>query len=276
MNVAILRRTLFDLRWHVFWYGIGIAIYAAFMVILFPTFEEMLGEAQYPEEFLAFFGGAGDLSDPRVFLQMEYYSFAPVILMIYAVIAGTGILAGDEGRGTLETTLSQPISRGALFRSKVAALLLGLVVICALNTLGWAASVPFVDLDGLSFGRLVLSSFAPIPLVAAMGGIAVLLAAIAPSRGMAGGIMAAVAILAYLVASFANTIEAIHWLRWLSPYFYSDAGQLLTDGVVWWHQAVLLGLAAVSFALAWSAFNAREIGAGTWQPGTIARGWRYA
>jgi len=273
VNLAVLRRTLTDLRWHVFWYGVGIAIYAAIMVLLFPTFEGFLSEMEYPEEFLLFFGDVGDMGDPRYFLQLEYYSFVPVILMIYGVMAGTGLLAGDEGRGTLETTLAQPISRGNLFRSRVAALLLGLLAICAINTIGWFVSVPFVSLGDLHLLTLVWASFAVFPLVAAFCGISVLVAAIAPSRGTAGGLMAAAAILSYLVSSFANTIEAISWARWLSPYYYADTTQVLTAGLVWWHQAVLIGVALVTFTLAWSAFNAREIGAGTWQPRAIARGW---
>jgi len=273
VNLAILRRTLTDLRWHVFWYGVGIAIYAAIMVLLFPTFEGFLSETEYPDEFLQFFGEIGNMGDPRYFLQLEYYSFVPVILMIYGVIAGTGLLAGDEGRGTLETTLAQPISRGDLFRSRVAALLIGAVAICAINTIGWLVSVPFVDLDDLDLFTLTWASFAVFPLVAAFCGISVLVAAIAPSRGTAGGLMAAVAILSYLVASFANTIDAIARLRWVSPYFYADTTQVLTEGLVWWHQVILIAVAGVTFTLAWSAFNAREIGAGTWQPRAIARGW---
>lgn len=275
MNLAILWRQLTDLRWHVFWYGIGIAIYAAIMVLLFPTFEGFLTDVQYPEQFLQFFGSVGNLGDPRYFLQTEYFSFVPVILLIYAIMGGTGLFAGDEGRGTLETTLAQPISRGELFRSRVTALLIGLVIICALNTLGWIASVPFVNLQGLGLWTLTWASFATIPLVAAFAGLSVLFAAIAPSRGSAGGLMAVLAIASYLVASFANTIQAIHWARWITPYFYADMSQVLSDGVIWWHQLVLVGIAAVAFVLGALAFRAREIGSGTWQPRAIARGWRY-
>lgn len=276
LNTAVLRRALFDLRWHLFWYGVGIAIYAAIMTLLFPTFREFLTEMEYPEEFLQFFGSAGNLGDPRYFLQAEYFSFVPVILIIYGIIGGTGLLAGDEGRGTLETTLAQPISRGCLFRSRVAALLLGIIVICALNAVGWVVTVPFVDLDDLGLLTLVGASFAVIPLVAAFAGASVLLAAIAPSRSGAAGLMAVVAIVSYLLASFANTIEAISWARWITPYYYADTSQILTGGVIWWHQAILVAIAIVTFVLGWAAFNAREIAAGTWQPRAMARGWRFA
>lgn len=275
MNRAIAARTLLDLRWQIFWYGAGTAIYGALMVLLFPTFQGFLSDVEYPEEFLAFFGAAGDLGDPRYFLQAEYFSFAPLILIIFAVVAGTGLLAGDEGRGTLEVLLAQPVARGAVFHARVAGLLGALLVIVVLALGGWLVSVPFVQLDGLGLVDLVAASFVPVPLVAAFAGLSVLLAAVAPSRGQAAGIMTAVAITSYLLASFALTLEAIAWTRWLTLYHYSDASRVLTEGVVWWHQALLLLVAALAFTLARMAFEGREIGAGTWQPRAIARGWSF-
>lgn len=274
MNRAIVTRTLRDLRWQVFWYGTGLAVYGALMVLLFPTFEGFLADVEYPEEFLSFFGAAGDLSDPRYFLQAEYFSFAPLILMVFAVVAGTGLLAGDEGRGTLEMLLAQPVARSAVLASRVAGMLVALLTIVALTFAGWLISVPFVDLDGLGLGALLAASFVPVPLVTTFAGLSVLLAAVAPSRGQAAGIMTAVAITSYLVASFALTLDAIAWTRWLTPYHYSNVSQVLTEGVVWWHQGILLLITVVTFGLARMAFEGREIGAGTWQPRAIARGWR--
>jgi len=254
VNIPIALHALRGLRWQVFWYGLGLALYAGLMLGLFPAFEDTLGGVEYPAELLAFFGAAGDLADPRVFLQVEYFSFAPIIMAIYGIVAGTGLLAGDEGRRTLEPLLAQPVSRSAVFISRAVALLAGLLLIAGINLLGWAASVPFVDIDDLDLATLIGATFAAVPMVEAFSGIALLIAA-------------------YLVASFAQVVEPIAWAKWLSPYYYSDSHQLLTEGVVWWHQGVLVALGATSMALAWLAFRGREIDAGVWQPRAIARGW---
>lgn len=274
IKAAIVRRAVFDLRWHIGWYGIGLAIYGGLVVWLYPTFKDLLDEVQYPEEILAFFGAGTDLGDPATFMTTEYHSFAPIIMIIFAVVSGTGLLAGDEGRGTLETLLAQPVSRVAVFLSRALALGLAAIAICALTTLGWLGSVPFVDLGTLGLGTLMVSSFAVLPVMFAFGAIAMLLGAIAPSRGMAAGIMTAIAIASYLISSFAQTIEAIQWMQWFSPYYYSDGPRVLTEGVVWWHQGALLGLAALALGVGVLAFRGREIQAGTWQPSAIARGWR--
>jgi ABC-2 type transport system permease protein len=273
MSRAIFLNQLRGLRWQVVWYGLGLAFYAAFMVWLFPFFKEAIGDFEYPAEFLAFFGGTGDLADPRVFVQVEYFSFAPIILVIYGVMAGTGMLAGDEGRRTLEPVLAQPVSRSTVFVSRAAALMCALLLIVAVNALGWITSVPFVDLGDMTLLVALGATLAAVPLVAVFAALGLLLAAVAPTRGSAAGVMAVGAILAYLVSSLAQAIEPIAWMRWLSPYYYSDSHQVLTFGVVWWHQGVLVGLAVVAGTLAWLAFRGREIDAGVWQPGAIMRGW---
>ncbi|MEX1022831.1 MAG: ABC transporter permease subunit [Dehalococcoidia bacterium] len=275
MNGAITGRTLRDIRWHVVWYGLGLALYAALMVWLFPTFREVVADAEYPDELLAFFGTEGDLTEPANFLTTEFFSFAPVIFMIYGVVVGTGLLAGDEGRGRLESLLAQPVTRTTLFVSRVLALVGGSVAICALIVVGWLASAPFVDLGpSVTTVELAAATFLLLPIVWCFAALALLLSAVAPSRGMAAGIMTGIAIASYLLSSFAMTVEPIEWTRFLSPYYYSDGTRLLTEGAVWWHQALLLAATGLVGGLAVLAFNGREIGGGTWQPRAIARGWR--
>lgn len=55
-------------------------------------------------------------------------------------------------------------------------------------------------------------------------------------------------------------------MQYLSPYYYADTSGILTEGVVWWHGALLLGGALLGIALAVLSFRGREIGAGVWQP----------
>ena len=273
MSRPIFLNTLRGLRWHVFWFGVGLGAYAAMIVLFFPSVEQFMADAQYPEEILEFFGATGSMSDPRVFIQVEYLSFAPIILIMYGVLAGTGLMAGDEGRRTLEPLMAQPISRSAILVSRVAGLFAGLAGIYLLNLAGWLTTAPFVDLGEVGTLDLLAVTAASLPVTAAFTGLAILVAAISPARGVAAGIVSGLVVISYLIASFAQTVEAIAWTRWLSPYYYSNSHGLLTDGVVWWQQGLLVALALLTFGLAWLAFRGREIEAGVWQPRALARGW---
>ena len=66
----------------------------------------------------------------------------------------------------------------------------------------------------------------------------------------------------YVLNITAGLAESLAWLRFFSPYYYSDAQRVLTEGPVWQHQALLLVAAAACVALALAAFERREIGVG--------------
>lgn len=266
-RLAILRRSLVELRWQIVWYGLGLGAYGSMMVWLYPSFEDTLQQLDYPEEYLKFFGAGGDLSRPSNFLATEFWSFAPIVFVIYAVVTSTGLLAGDEGHGSLEAVLAQPVSRTRVMLEKVGAFLLGAVAIDLVISALWLTAAPFVDLHGdLTIPELWGATIAMLPLVCFYGGLGFFAGAIAPSRGLAAGALTVLAIAAYLVASFARAIERIEWMQYLSPYYYADTSGILTEGVVWWHVALLLGGALLGIALAVLSFRGREIGAGVWQP----------
>lgn len=275
-RLPVASRSLKEMRWTIFWFGIGLGLYGAAMVLLYPQFEDYLEEvaATYPEGILDFFGG-GDITTPQGFLTLEYHSFAVLIMMIFAIIVSTGALAGEEGRRTAESLLAQPLPRRQIILQKSVAVIGGAAAVCAIACIGWLASVPLVDLHGeLTLLGLFGATFGMMPTVALFGALGFLLGAVAPSRGFAAGILVALAVAAYLVASLAQVVQPIEWARFLSPYYYSDGSRWLIDGPVWWHQALLVLSSAVIFALAVRAFEGREIGAGTWQFHALVRGGR--
>jgi len=272
----VAQRALRDLRWPVVWYGLGLGAYAALMVWTFPAIEDSLRKIELPPELLKFFGGdVTDLARPSSYLATRYQSFAPLVLSIYAVVASTGLLAGDEDRGSLDSVLAQPISRVRVARERMTAFLAGAVAICVLTSLGWVASVPFVDLHGdVTLTTLVLATFSTIPMVAMFGALGFLVGALAPSRGTAAGILTAAAIASYLGASLARIAPPLEWVQYVTPYYYADADRVLTTGPAWSHVLVLCLLSILLAVVASLAFRGREVGVRTWQPLAWLAGFR--
>lgn len=259
-------QTLRDLRWQIAGYGGGLGLYAAIVVWLYPTFKDVLADFQLPEQYSSFFGLENGLSDPASYLNTEFQTWGALILVIYAVIAATGLLAGEEGRGTLELLLARPVTRRRVLLEKAGAFVGGALLILALTCAGWLLSTAVVDLGTVSPLQLVGGTFAFLPLVLAYAALALLLGAIAPSRGQAGGIMALLVIAGYLAASLARVSSSTRWMQYGSPFYYADTDRLLTHGPLWWHSALLLASTLVIAALALRAFEGRDLGAGTWQP----------
>ena len=116
-----LRYTLSSLRGQIIGWGLGVAALGLILIPFYDVFlEEQSGFMEmlesYPPEFLAFFGGdAASIATPEGYLGMYAFSMLPVIVGIFAVIVGSGLLASDEESGRLDLIVAYPVSRAALF-----------------------------------------------------------------------------------------------------------------------------------------------------------------
>ena len=257
---TIVRKTLRDLRWHVLGWGAGLACLAAMLVLLYPLIAEQFEGVEMEN---IGFGEIGDFSNPREFFQVEFFTWSPVLMTVFAIIVGGALLAGEEGAGTLELLLAQPLTRRALFLGKVVGAALAAVGILLLAGVGFLLTAPWVDLRGeVAVGELVVAPLSLLPFTWFALAATMLAATLAPTRGRAAAVMTAAAFSAYAMQIASGLAAALEWLRYLTPYYYADAQRVLTEGTVWWHQGLLLAAALACASLALVAFERREIGVG--------------
>ena len=115
---SVFLKTLRDLRRGFVWWSVGLVGMSAMMVSVYPT---VRGNAalnklvqDYPAALKGFFGFGGELdyTSAAGYLGMELFSLmVPLLLLIAAIAAGSGAVAGEEDRGTLDLLLSLPVSR---------------------------------------------------------------------------------------------------------------------------------------------------------------------
>ena len=257
---TVVRKTLRDLRWQVVGWGLGLAGLAAMLVLLYPAIAEQFEGVELEN---IGFGEIGDLSNPREFFQVEFFTWAPVLLTVFAIIVGGALLAREEGVGTLELLLSQPLTRRTLFFGKAAGGALAVVGVLLLAGVGFLLTAPWVDLKGhVAVGELTVAPLSLLTLSWFVLAATMLTATLTPTRGRAAALMTAAAFVGYAFYIAAGLVPSIEWMQYLTPYYYSDAQRVLTEGTVWWHQGLLLAAAAVCAALALVAFERREIGVG--------------
>ncbi|MDE2696492.1 MAG: ABC transporter permease subunit [Chloroflexota bacterium] len=267
---TIVGKTLRDLRWQVVGWGLGLAGLAAMLVLLYPAIAEQFEGVEL--ENLGF-GEIEDLSNPREYLQVEFFTWAPVLLTVFAIIVGGGLLAREEGVGTLELLLSQPLARRALFLGKAVGGAVAVVGVLLLAGVGFLLTAPWVDLKGhVAVGELAVAPLSLLTFTWFVLAATMLIATLTPTRGRAWALMAAAAFLAYALYIAVGLVNSIEGLRYLTPYYYSDAQRVLTEGTVWWHQGLLLVAAAVCGLLALVAFERREIGVGRSPIADLLRG----
>jgi ABC-2 type transport system permease protein len=257
-RLSVLKKTLRDLRWQVLWYGAGLALLGAFDVFVYPSYKDQLASMQVPDAVKALIG-TSDYTSPAGFLTAEFFSWVPVILVVFAVMGGTSALAGEEAAGTIELLAAQPLSRARLLWEKTGAFALAAIATVLVIWLGWLLSVPFVAID-ISLWRLFLATLNLLPLTLFFFAFCLFLSTSLPDRRSATGLAAAVAVASYFINYLAVLVDLLKPFRYGSVFYYYDGSDVLSQGLDA-AKIALLGLLAALFLLgALASFQRRDLG----------------
>jgi ABC-2 type transport system permease protein len=247
-----------DQRWQIAGFGAALASMAAMIVLLWPAYRDQLALIEIPPALQALLGNDLSIATPAGFINAEYFSWIPVLLIVYAITQGTGAIAGEEASGTVELLLAQPLRRSALVLARTLATACGMVMIVLMGWLGFVLTLPFVDMD-VAASDLLAGCLNMLPIGAFFFALSLWLGAVAPSRAYAAAVATAVVTFAYFADSLAAGVEEISWVRYASPYYYFGRGLAVVEGIDWAHAAVLLGLSALFFAGAVRSFDRRDV-----------------
>ena len=194
--------------------------------------------------------------------------FMPLVASIFAIINGTGTLAGEEEDGRLEMLVTLPLPRWQIITAKALALNISTFIILLVN-----AAVSLVvfeaikdqietQLVGVDVLNGVLSTW---PLIFAMAMISMLLAAFCARRRFASMIAAAILVISYFGSNLAASTELLEPFEPFFLFTYLDqSGPALLDGQATGDMLVLLITGLVAFALAVFFFQKRRLTVGMW------------
>ena len=261
----VFLKSLRDERWPMVWWSAGLGLFAAMMIAFFPSirgnddFNVML--ESYPENLKTLFGLSEltDITSAVGFFNAEIFGFmAPLLFVIHGVVLGSGAIAGEEGRGSLEILLSEPIARGKLVVQKAAAMIanaisLGLVlwIVLVIGTL-------IIDID-LRVLHLAAITFSTVLLGVTFGALAFAAGCFTGSRGTSVAIVAAVAVGTYLLNAASGIVSYMEAAKWLSPFFYYNAANPLANGLNPAHAAALLATIAILLVAGYFGFAGRDL-----------------
>jgi ABC-2 type transport system permease protein len=168
-------RSLAKIAVPTFWWTVGIAGFAAFMVVSVAQVEKSISGLATSDSLMKTLiekVGGGDVQTNATLLS-AIFVLLPVLLMAFAVTQVSGWSA-DEEEGRLELVLSTPQSRTRVLLGRFAALTTATVVIGVLTLAGSAGAAAAVGLK-LDGGNLAAATLGIIPmglLIAAIGYLA--------------------------------------------------------------------------------------------------------
>jgi len=242
----------------------GMLAITAYVVFLFPVIAEQaeaLNELieNLPEALLALAGGVIDYSTLNGFLAAEFFSvFCPIIFLVYAVIHGSGTIAGEEERGTLALLLANPISRTKVILHKAAALVVALM---AGSLTLWLGLIAWAGIAGIEIGAWKLAQgCASIGLLGIFFALLSLAGGAATGRrGISSGIALGAGVATYLVNAFAPLVSWLEPGRLATPFYYYGGGDPVLNGLNMLHAGVLVGASIVLLAYSVWAFERRDL-----------------
>ncbi|MDH5508682.1 MAG: ABC transporter permease [Anaerolineae bacterium] len=271
----IFNYALSRMRGGILGWGISIFLLGAMMV---PVFNIMSEEAEqfkqlldiYPAEMLAFFGDMAAMDTIEGFLSIEYFSFVPIILGIFMVSAGSGMLISDEENGTLDLVAAHPISRTGLFFGRFFALVAAILLILLIGFFGiyLPTKASEIPLDTLVLLVPFLSMFA---FLLVIGTFALLMSMVLPSRRMASTFAGIVMVADFFIQGLSELNENLKPLANYLPFHYYQGGSWV-DGLLVNHFYGLVGAALIFMIVSWGLFLRRDIrvgGEGSWELPTI-------
>ncbi len=269
--VVIFRHTLRRLRGQIIGWGIGLFLLGLILVPIYASFSEQQEQLEqmldvFPEEMMAFFGDFASYATPKGFLSFEFFSLMPLILGIFAVLAGSGLLASDEESGILDLVMAHPVSRTGLFVGRLLALTAATVAILAVSWLGLVLPTTWATFE-IGWGEMVLPFLSVFAVLMLFGTLALLLSMLVPSRRMAAMISGLALVIGFFVDGLARINEDLKAVARLSPLKYYQGGEAMSGLNGGWFLG-LLAFALLFAVLAWWRFLRRDIrvgGEGSWR-----------
>jgi beta-exotoxin I transport system permease protein len=164
------------------------------------------------------------------YLAIELYSSFFLLLFggVLAYAAGASIARTIED-GTIDLELARPVGRTRLYLEKWAALIVGMLAILGTSLLtGWLDTRIFsgatLDWRWFLLGHLDLAS-----MLLFVVGIGLLISAVTSAGRVAGGAATLVVVFGYLVQTFGTATDRLGFLKYLGPYYYAPAAQVMIN-----------------------------------------------
>jgi len=180
------------------------------------------------------------------------YGITILVVVIWPLLAGTGMLRGEEDRGSMDVLLSLPRGRVRVALEKVAAMwtaLLAMGLVIGLLTFAGGAKVS----SDLTLGSSIAFGVNIALICAVFLSIALLVSQFTQERRTASGVTAGILVVAIVVDMVHRVVPNTVWFSQLSPVYYYNLSKPLVPGygpnpgamLILLALSMLLGAAAV-------------------------------
>lgn len=210
--------------------AIGLIAVMAAVGALFPSVGHSIGTLNVPSSVENLLGGADYGTVTGWFRSEIAVIYGPLVIGALAITGASATTAGEEEDRILALVLAYPVSRSRLVTAKSVAIATIVLIIALATWIGLIVGVALAG-GGITIAHITALAVQLAFFGLATGALAIALAAGTGRRSLATGVAAGIAILSWLINSFAPLITGIGWLKYLSLFYYYAGHDPLTRGV---------------------------------------------
>jgi len=269
---SIYLKTLRDFRIPIAGWGVGLGLLMAVVLTAVPS---LLATPQARASLVALGSTFAWIAEPiKIDTPGGYatwkYGITILVVVIWPIVAATGMLRGEEERGSLDAVLSLPRGRVRIALEKLGAMwtaLLAMGLVVGVLTFAGGAKLT----SGIGLGAALLFGFNLALICGVFGGLGLLVSQFTPERRAAAGWTAGLLLIFVVVDMVHRVVPNTVWLSRLSPVYYYNASKPLVPGYGINLGAILLMLAlsiVLSGAAVW-LFARRDVGGVVAPPGFL-------
>ncbi|MEO9006050.1 MAG: ABC transporter permease subunit [Candidatus Dormibacter sp.] len=204
---------------------------------------------------------AGAITSPAGYLNSQYFAnILPILLLVLAIGLAAWSIGGDEGAGTMELLLENPISRMRVALERAGALVAELAAVTVIAGAGLLVLAPATGLNkGLSPDRIAEAAVAAGLLALTFSSIAFGVGAATGSRGAAITTAAAISVALFMIEGFAAQVNWLRPIREASPWHWFLGTDPIRNGLLWQSWVLPLTVSAALILLGSALFVRRDL-----------------
>ena len=253
---------LWDNRRSVMGWTVAVSAVGVFYGAMWPAFNdpEILETFEsYPSGLMEALNYT-NITTPTGYINATVYGLVVAnLLVVYTVITGTRLIAGDESAGTLDLILALPLSRMNIALQPFDAFLVTLAIITIGLLISMALLAGPAELEGISIADLGAMNLHVLFFGGFFGALAFSIGAATGRRTLAVGICVAVAVLGFAANGLLPQIDGLEWTKSWSPYDWLNGGLPLENGVRGNDILIMAALIAVLVAIGAAGFRRRDV-----------------
>jgi ABC-2 type transport system permease protein len=256
----IFKKTLYEKRWMIVGWSVAVFLFTIFIVLVFPVFRDTLGESlkNVPDSLKTFVGDAQTFQNINAYVDVQVIYQMVFMPVVMALILCTGLLAGKEEQGVLQSLFAQPVKRGRAYLEMLLAswLIIAVVSIGIFLAAMIGALIISEPIDAFGLFQACIATWLVTALIATFS---FALGAITAKRGFSGMLTGIFVFLMYIITALAPSVKFLKYPNYLSPFKYFNSPSVILNNLRWWNVVIMLTATIIFGAIGYWVFIKRDI-----------------